>query len=116
MRILIADDAAFMRSRLRKMLEQAGHTVIEAASGAQAVALYGEHHPDGVLMDITMPDMDGIAATQAICQTDPTARIVMVSALGQQAMMVAALQAGAKDFVVKPYEPDRIMQVLAKWF
>ncbi|MCY0878903.1 MAG: response regulator [Firmicutes bacterium] len=115
MTILIADDAAFMRMRLRKLLEEAGHDVIEAANGREAVAKYQEHRPHAVLMDITMPELDGVAATREICQSDPTARVIMVSALGQQAMIVAAIQAGAKDFVVKPYEPERILQAIDKW-
>lgn len=115
MKILIVDDAAFMRMRLKKMLEEAGYEVVEAANGQEAVATYAEHHPAAVLMDITMPEMDGVAATRAICQADPKARVIMVSALGQQAMIVSAIQAGAKDFVVKPYEPDRVMQALSKW-
>jgi len=115
MQILIADDAAFMRMRLKKVLEEAGYEVVEAANGVEAVNLYDAHQPAAVLMDITMPEMDGVAATQAICQKDPEARVIMVSALGQQAMVVSAIQAGAKDFIVKPYEPDRVLQALAKW-
>jgi two-component system chemotaxis response regulator CheY len=115
MTILIADDAAFMRMRLKKLLEESGYAVIEAANGQEAVDRYREHHPHAVLMDITMPEKDGVAATREICQMDPAARVIMVSALGQQAMIVAAIQAGAKDFVVKPYEPERIIQALQKW-
>lgn len=115
MKILIADDAAFMRMRLKKLLDEAGYEVVEAANGQEAVSLYAEHRPSAVLMDITMPEMDGVAATEAICRSDPKARVIMVSALGQQAMIVAAIKAGAKDFVVKPYEPERVMQALNKW-
>lgn len=115
MKVLIADDAAFMRMRLRKLLEQAGHDVVEAANGQEAIAIYQEQRPAVVLMDITMPEMDGVAATRNICQTDPKARVIMVSALGQQAMIVSAIQAGAKDFVVKPYEPERVLQAISKW-
>ena len=115
MKVLIADDAAFMRMRLRKVLEAAGHEVVEAANGQEAVAVYADEKPAAVLMDITMPEMDGVAATQEICKADPDARVIMVSALGQQAMIVSAIQAGAKDFVVKPYEPDRILQAVQKW-
>lgn len=115
MKILIADDAAFMRMRLRKLLEEAGHEVLEATNGEEAVAMYREQHPAVVLMDITMPEMDGVAATRTICQSDPKARVIMVSALGQQAMIVSAIQAGAKDFVVKPYEPDRVLGAITKW-
>ncbi len=115
MKILIADDAAFMRMRLKKLLEQEGYEVVEAANGEEAVAQYAEHNPSAVLMDITMPEMDGVAATRAICQRDPKARVIIVSALGQQAMIVSAIKAGALDFVVKPYEPARVMQALSKW-
>lgn len=115
MKILIADDAAFMRMRLRKLLEAAGYEVVEAANGQEAADLYVKELPAAVLMDITMPEKDGVAATREICQTNPGARVIMVSALGQQAMIVSAIQAGAKDFVVKPYEPDRILQALQKW-
>lgn len=115
MTILIADDAAFMRMRLRKLLEEAGYHVVEAANGQEAIEQYQAQHPAAVLMDITMPEMDGVAATRAICQADPKARVIMVSALGQQAMIVSAIQAGAKDFVVKPYEPERVLGALTKW-
>lgn len=115
MKILIADDAAFMRMRLRKVLEGAGYEVIEASNGQEAIALYQQEKISAVLMDITMPEMDGVAATRAICQADPTARVIMVSALGQQAMIVSAIQAGAKDFVVKPYEPERVIEAVGKW-
>jgi two-component system chemotaxis response regulator CheY len=115
MEILIADDAAFMRMRLKKLLEEAGYTVLEAANGKEAIAVYQTHHPAMVLMDITMPELDGVAATRAICQSDPQARVVMVSALGQQAMVVSAIQAGAKDFIVKPYQPERVLGAVAKW-
>ncbi len=115
MEILIADDAAFMRMRLKKLLEEAGYTVLEAANGKEAIAVYQTHYPAMVLMDITMPELDGVAATRAICQSDPQARVVMVSALGQQAMVVSAIQAGAKDFIVKPYQPERVLGAVAKW-
>jgi two-component system chemotaxis response regulator CheY len=115
MTILIADDAAFMRMRLRKLLEEAGYQVVEAANGQEAVDQYQTQNPAAVLMDITMPEMDGVTATRTICQADPKARVIMVSALGQQAMIVSAIQAGAKDFVVKPYEPERVLAALAKW-
>jgi len=115
MKILIADDAAFMRMRLKKLLEEAGYTVIEAANGHEAIAAYHADRPAMVLMDITMPELDGVAATKTICQGDPKARVVMVSALGQQAMVVSAIQAGAKDFIVKPYQPERILEAVTKW-
>lgn len=115
MKILIADDAAFMRMRLKTLLTEAGYEVIEAQNGKEALDLYAQETPDMVLMDITMPEMDGVAATQAINQDYPGARVVMVSALGQQAMVVSAIQAGAKDFIVKPYQPERVLEAVAKW-
>jgi two-component system chemotaxis response regulator CheY len=115
MTILVVDDAAFMRMRLKKLLEDQGHVVVEAANGQEAVAAYAAHRPALVLMDITMPEMDGIAAVQALVAQDPDARVVMVSALGQQAMVLAAVQAGAKDFIVKPFQPDRVLAAVARW-
>lgn len=111
-KILLVDDAAFMRMRCAKLLTAEGFEVAEAGNGAEAVAKYSEIKPDLVLMDITMPEMDGIAATRAIKGQDPGAVIIMVSALGQQSMVMEAIRAGAKDFVVKPYEPDRILSAV----
>lgn len=108
-KILLVDDAAFMRMRCAKLLTAEGYEVAEAGNGAEAVAKFPEVQPDLVLMDITMPEMDGIAATRAIKGQHPNAVIIMVSALGQQSMVIEAIRAGAKDFVVKPYEPDRIL-------
>ena len=107
--ILIADDAAFMRMRYRRLLEQRGHSVVEAADGRQAVEVYAEHRPDAVLLDITMPLMDGLEALKEIKHLDPAARVRMVTALGQQRVVMEALQAGARDFVLKPCEADRVM-------
>jgi len=115
MKVLTVDDAAFMRLRLKKLLEEAGHTVAEAATGTEAVQVYAAFRPDVVLMDITMPEMDGIAATAAIRAQDPDARIIMVSALGQQEMVIRAIQAGARDFVVKPFDADRVLAAITKW-
>lgn len=115
MTILVVDDAVFMRSRLKKLLESDAHTVVEAANGQEAVACYVQTQPDLVLMDITMPEMDGIEATRAIRNLDPHASVVIVSALGQQAMVLAAIQAGAKDFIVKPFQPDRVRAAIHKW-
>jgi len=112
--ILVADDAVFMRMRLRKLLEQAGHSVREAANGREAVQMYQATRPDIVLMDITMPEIDGVSATRTICQEDPSARVIMVSALGQQAMIIAAIQAGARDFVLKPFEPERLLRAISQ--
>lgn len=113
-RILVVDDAEFMRLRLSKLLASNGYEVIEAADGQQAVERYRELRPDLVLMDITMPVMDGIAAVKGIKQIDPSATIIMCSALGQQSMVIEAVKAGAKDFVVKPFEPDKILAAIKK--
>jgi two-component system chemotaxis response regulator CheY len=111
---LVVDDAAFMRMRLVKLLKDHGYDVLEAANGKEAVDRYGAERPAVVLMDITMPEMDGIAALKAIRAQDPEARVIMCSALGQQSMVVEALEAGARDFVVKPYEPARILEAVAQ--
>ncbi|MFA0732736.1 MAG: hypothetical protein BKPUNTRY_002298 [Candidatus Fervidibacter sp.] len=114
-KVLIADDAAFIRMKLRKALEELGFEVIEAANGAEAVQQFNAHRPDLVLMDITMPEMDGLAALKAIVAQDASAQVIMVSALGQESVVMQALQAGAKDFVVKPFQPDQIKQVVQRW-
>jgi two-component system chemotaxis response regulator CheY len=113
-KILIVDDAAFMRMRSKKMLEQSGHNVVEAATGSQAVDMYKESKPDMVLMDITMPDMDGLTALKEIRKLDPNAKVAMVTAMGQQSIVMEALKAGAMDFVVKPFEPDRMLATVKK--
>ncbi|MCD6364222.1 MAG: response regulator [Synergistetes bacterium] len=114
-RILIVDDAAFMRMMLRDILTKNGYEVAgEAENGVQAVEKYKELKPDLVTMDITMPEMDGITAVKEIKKLDPNARIVMVSAMGQQAMVIEAIQAGALDFVVKPFQPDRVLEAVKK--
>lgn len=114
-KILVVDDAAFMRMRSTRLLEEAGYQVVEAENGEEAVAKYQAEQPDLVLMDITMPIMDGIQATTAIKQKDPNAKIVMVSALGQQSMVMAAVKAGARDFIVKPFQPERVMEVVRRF-
>lgn len=114
MNILIVDDAAFMRLRLKKLLEDQGYQIQEAANGREAVERYQAERPDLVLMDITMPEMSGIEALQAIRQIDSGVKVIMVSALGQQAMVIQAIQAGARDFIVKPYEPQRVLDSIKK--
>lgn len=115
-RILICDDAAFMRMTLMKILEGAGHNVVaQAGNGEEAIQRYKEYHPDIVLMDITMPDMDGITATRGIRTIDPSATIIMVSAMGQQEKVFEAIGAGARDFIVKPFEASRIIQCIEKY-
>ena len=113
-RILVVDDAAFMRVRAAKVLEDAGHEVAQAENGIEAVKKYSEWKPDAVLMDITMPEMDGIAALKEIKKIDAAARVAMVTAMGQQAIVMEALKSGAKDFVLKPFQPDRVMAALQK--
>ena len=113
-RILVVDDAAFMRVRAAKVLEDNGHEVALAENGLEAVIKYAEWRPDAVLMDITMPEMDGLTALKEIRKLDPFARVAMVTAMGQQAIVMEALKAGAKDFVLKPFQPDRILATLQK--
>ncbi|AYD40724.1 response regulator [Clostridium fermenticellae] len=114
-KILIVDDAAFMRMMIKDILEKNGFEVIgEANNGAKAVELYKKEKPDIVTMDITMPDMDGIEAVKAIKAFDPEAKIVMCSAMGQQTMVMDAIKAGARDFIVKPFQPDRVLEAIKK--
>ncbi|WP_409294367.1 response regulator [Peribacillus sp. SCS-26] len=114
-RILIVDDAAFMRMMIKDILTKNGYDVVaEAADGQQAIEKYKEHQPDLVTMDITMPEKDGIAALKEIKQSDPAAKIIMCSAMGQQAMVIDAIQAGAKDFIVKPFQADRVLEAISK--
>ena len=113
--VLICDDALFMRTMVGDILTQAGFEIIgEAETGVQAVAQYQRLRPDLVTMDIVMPEMDGIDAVRAITAHDPTARILMCSAMGQQALVVEAIQAGAKDFVVKPFQPARVLEAVQR--
>ncbi|MBD5452134.1 MAG: response regulator [Lachnospiraceae bacterium] len=113
--ILIVDDAAFMRMMIKDILTKNGYNVAgEAENGKQAVDKYNEIKPDLVLMDITMPEMDGIQALKAIKGADPNATIIMCSAMGQQAMVIEAIQSGAKDFIVKPFQADRVLEALKK--
>ena len=113
-KVLVVDDAAFIRMRCTKLLTQNGYEVVEAATGVQAVEEFKSANPDVVLLDITMPDMDGLTALKQIRKIDPEAKIAMLSALGQQSVVMEALKAGAKDFVVKPYEPDRVLGLIQK--
>ena len=108
-KILVVDDAEFLRVRITKMLTGNGHEVVEADNGAKAVAKYRENRPDAVLMDVTMPEMDGLAALKEIRSGDPNARVVMLTALGQESVVLEAIKSGARDFVVKPFEPDRVL-------
>ena len=113
--VLVCDDAIFMRTMIGDILAQAGFEVVgEAESGVQAVAKYKELKPDLVTMDIVMPDMGGIDAVREIVRLDPDAKILMCSAMGQQALVVEAIQAGAKDFVVKPFQPSRVLEAVQR--
>lgn len=113
--VLVVDDAIFMRTMIADILTQAGFEIVgEAESGAEAVAQYQKLKPDLVTMDIVMPEMGGIDAVRAICKADPDARILMCSAMGQQALVVEAIQAGAKDFVVKPFQPSRVLEAVQR--
>ncbi|MBO0996870.1 MULTISPECIES: response regulator [Bacillaceae] len=114
-RILIVDDAAFMRMMIKDILSKNGFEIVgEAADGAQAVDKYKETLPDLVTMDITMPEMDGITALKEIKKVNPQAKVIMCSAMGQQAMVIDAIQAGAKDFIVKPFQADRVLEAINK--
>lgn len=114
-RILIVDDAAFMRMMIRDILVKNGFEVVgEAQDGAQAIEKFKELRPDLITMDITMPEMDGIAALKEIKKIDPNAKVIMCSAMGQQAMVIDAIQAGAKDFIVKPFQSDRVIEAINK--
>jgi two-component system chemotaxis response regulator CheY len=114
-RVLIADDAAFMREMLRDILTQSGFEVCaEAADGNEAVACFEEHDPDLVTLDIVMPRKSGLDALRDIISRDPEACVVMCSALGQEALVMEALESGAKDFVVKPFKADHVIEVIQK--
>ncbi len=114
-RVLIADDASFMRQMIREIIEPEGHEVVgEATNGIEAVDLYNELLPDVVTMDIVMPKRSGIDAVKAILAEHPTACVVMCSALGQETLVMEALQAGARDFIVKPFKPDSVISTIAK--
>ena len=113
--VLICDDAAFMRMMIKDILSKNGYNVAgEAENGAKAVEKYAELKPDLVLMDITMPEMDGIQALKAIKGSDPAANVIMCSAMGRQAMVIESIQAGAKDFIVKPFQADRVLEAVKK--
>jgi two-component system chemotaxis response regulator CheY len=112
--ILVVDDAAFMRMRMSKILTEAGYEVIQAENGLDALEKYKANKPDAVLMDITMPEMDGLTALKEIRAIDPDAKIAMVTALGQQQIVLDAVKSGAKDFLVKPCEGDRVLAAVSK--
>jgi two-component system chemotaxis response regulator CheY len=114
-RVLICDDALFMRKVLGDILREAGHEVVgEATTGEEAVSRFEDLQPDLVTMDIVMPGLGGIEAVRTIVGRDASARILMCSAMGQQALVVEAIQAGAKDFVVKPFQPERVLEAVER--
>ena len=113
--VLICDDAIFMRTMISDILQQSGFEIVgEAESGVQAIEQYKQVRPDLVTMDIVMPDMGGIDAVREIVSFDANAKILMCSAMGQQALVVEAIQAGAKDFVVKPFQPSRVLEAVQR--
>ena len=114
-RVLIVDDAAFMRNMLSQMLSGTHEVCGEASNGLEAIKKYQELHPDIVTMDITMPDMQGIDAVREILVIDPKAKILMCSAMGQRHMVLEAMKSGAKDFIVKPFQKERILDAISRW-
>ena len=112
--ILIADDAAFMRLRTVQLLADAGYETVEARDGRDAIARYLSERPDAVLMDVTMPEIDGVEALEQIRREDPKARVAMVSAIGQETTVVRALRLGALDYIVKPYRPERVLATVKR--
>lgn len=114
-KIMVVDDAAFMRMMIKDILTKGGHEVVgEAVNGVDAVEKYESCKPELVTMDITMPELDGIGALKAIKQKYPQAKVIMCSAMGQQGMVVEAIQSGAKDFIVKPFQADRVLEAVNK--
>ena len=114
-RVMVCDDAAFMRMMIKDILVKNGYEIAaEAENGLKAVERYLEAKPDLVLMDITMPEVDGIEAVRRIKALDPNAKVIMCSAMGQQAMVIEAIKAGAKDFIVKPFQADRVLEAVRK--
>ena len=114
-RVLVVDDAAFMRKMVTDALSKGGHEVVgEGANGEEAVALYQELSPELTTLDITMPEKDGLTALKEIIELDPAARVIMCSALGQESKVLESIKIGAKDFVVKPFQPDRVLGAVDK--
>ena len=113
-KILVTDDAKFMRTMLSGFLTAEGHEVIEAGNGIEMLNMYKEHKPDLITLDITMPEMDGLEAIKKLRMMYPTAKVIMCSAMGQQSMVIEALQNGAIDFIVKPFQQDRVIDSVKK--
>lgn len=114
-KILVADDASFMRLMIRQILLRLGCDFVEAENGLQAVELYKENRPDLVIMDITMPEIDGLQALTEILKLDPQAKVIMCSAVAQEVMVKEALSLGAIDFVIKPFRPDELLKIVKKY-
>lgn len=114
MKLLICDDAMFMRMMLRDMLKDEFEEIYEATNGLEAIEAYKQHHPDIVLMDITMPEMTGLEAVPKIREFDPKAKIIMCSAMGQQSMVLQAIKSGACNFIVKPFEKHKLMEAIKR--
>jgi len=113
--ILIADDALFTRMMLRNILSENGYSaIVEAETGAEAIWAYERWKPDLIIMDINMPEMDGMAAAKSILRTNPQAKIIICSALGEKQLMLEALEEGVIDFITKPFQPDKVMEVIKK--
>lgn len=113
-KIMLVDDAAFMRMMIKNTLQQNGYTdIIEAKDGEEAIALFKQENPDLTLLDITMPNIDGLEALREIKNIDKDSKVVMCSAMGQENMVLEALKSGAQDFIVKPFKPDRIMKTIS---
>jgi two-component system chemotaxis response regulator CheY len=114
-RVLVVDDAAFMRKMVTDALSNGGHEIVgEAGNGVEALAQYQDLRPDVMTLDITMPEKDGLAALKEIIAVDPGAKVVMCSALGQESKVLESIKLGAKDFVVKPFQPDRVIAAVEK--
>ena len=113
-KVLVVDDAQFLRVRLTRMLTEHGYDILEAENGDRAIAQYEANAPDAVLLDITMPEKDGLEVLREIRDKHPDARVVMLTALGQQSIVLEAIKAGARDFIVKPFEQERVLSALQK--
>ncbi len=113
-KVLVVDDSSFQRSQMSRLLISAGYHVVEAADGAQAIHKYDEERPDAVLMDVTMPRLDGLNALAAIRKSDPKARVAMVTAVAQKDTALAAIKMGARDFVLKPFNEERVLTAVRR--
>ncbi len=114
-RVLVVDDAAFMRKMVTDALTKGGHEVVgEAGNGVEALTQYRELKPDLLTLDITMPEKDGLATLKELMELDPAAKVVMCSALGQESKVLESIKLGAKDFVVKPFQADRVIEAVGK--